>query len=360
MSQTGIRKVAEEAGVSIGTVSKILNPGVSSNIRVSGKTRDKVIAAANRLNYRPSYSARLLRGESTKVIGYAVTLPGDHMDSYLSNYTFRLLNGIGKAAAAHSYQVQLLNGVDYRHYMDIKQLDALALISFTGIDNPLVDDMSAMFAHFNLKNYPYVVLNRHMEEAKDGSPVAGIRIDNDAGIREIAAFLIRRKVESIGFLGELTRNPQYDHRLRCHLLKKYLAGSCVRFDDSMVFNGVDNGIAEIPRTGRYSHIDGWTAVRYLHSKGMLPRCLVCGNDDIAQGVIRGAWELGIRIPEDLGVIGYDDSYVDFSAPGLTTVRQPLEEVGERAVNYLIEKLNDPMLGSIDLVLKPSLVERESV
>ncbi len=360
MSQTGIRKVAAEAGVSIGTVSKILNPGSSSNIRVSEGTRKKVIDAASRLNYRPSYGARLLRGESTKVIGFAVTLPGDHTDSYLSNYSFRLLNGIGKGAAAHSYQIQLLNGVDYRHYMDVKRLDALAVISFTGVENPLVDDMRAMFTRFNAKNYPYVVLNRHLEETHDGSPVAGIRIDNDAGIRAVADFLIRKKVESVAFIGELTPNPQYDHRLRSDLLKKHLAGSRVRFEDSMIFNGIDNGIAEVPRIGRYSHIDGQTVIRHLHAKGMLPDCLVCGNDDIAQGAIRGAWELGIRIPEDLGVIGYDDSYVDFSAPGLTTVHQPLEELGERAVTYLIEKMNDPSLGSIDLVLKPRLIERESV
>ena len=112
MPGTGIRTVAELAGVSIGTVSKILNPGSSANIRVSAETREKVLAAADRLGYRPSYGAKLLRGESTRTIGFAVTLPGDHTDTYLSNYTFRLLNGIGREASRRHYQVLLIQGED--------------------------------------------------------------------------------------------------------------------------------------------------------------------------------------------------------------------------------------------------------
>ena len=127
MVKCGIRNVAQLAGVSIGTVSKILNSESAANIRVSDETRQKVLKAAEKLDYRPSYGAKLLRGESTRTIGFATSLPKDHNVSYLSTYTFRLLNGIGPAASKNGYQVLLLNGVDYRYFMNIKRMDALIM-----------------------------------------------------------------------------------------------------------------------------------------------------------------------------------------------------------------------------------------
>ncbi len=359
MSTVGIRKVAEEAGVSIGTVSKILNPTSGANIRVSEETRAKVLTAAGKLHYRPSYGARLLRGESTRMIGFAVSLPGEHTDAYLSSYSFRLLNGIGKAVSANGYQLQILNGVDYRYYMDVKRLDALVMLSFSLKNNPREQEMREMFTRFNENSYPYAVINPHGETTLDGTPVAGIGVDNEEGMRLLADLLIRKGVVDIAYLGELTPNPQLDHILRCNLLKRYLAGSCVRFEDSLILNGCGDGIPEVPRIGRYSHIDGMTAVRRLHEQNRLPRCLVCGNDDIAQGALRALWELKISVPDQVAVVGHDDSFCDYSAPGLTTIRQPLEEMGELAVQNLLQKMDHPE-SAFNTLLKPTLMERETL
>lgn len=191
MVKCGIRSVAQLAGVSIGTVSKILNPGSAANIRVSEETRDKVLAAAEKLDYRPSYGAKLLRGESTRTIGFATSLPKDHNIAYLSSYTFRLLNGIGQAASLNGYQVLLLNGVDYSYFLNIKRVDALIMVSFPLCSNPERERMRGMFEEFARRNYPYVVING--EPAAPGEPVIpSIGVDNESGMRQIAE-LIRRK-----------------------------------------------------------------------------------------------------------------------------------------------------------------------
>lgn len=355
MAGTGIRTVAEQAGVSIGTVSKILNPTSSANIRVSAETREKVLATANRLGYRPSYGAKLLRGERTHTIGFAVTLPGDHNDTYLSNYSFRLLNGIGREASRRHYQVLLIQGEDYRYYMDVKRIDALILIGFPLDDNPLADQMRAFFEHLNAGNYPYVVINNQLP----GVTAAGIGVDNRSGMRQIADLIRQRQYKSVGFIGELTKNPQRHHVERIRYLQEYLAGSGCSFDDNRILNGCGRGIPEVPRIGRYSHEDGRVGLHFLQARNLMPRCIVCGNDDIATGLLQAARAEKIRIPEDLAIIGFDDDEnSSYQEPALTTVHQPLEEFGRLAVSHLLKKIDDPT-HSIQITIEPELIERST-
>ena len=355
MVKNGIRSVAELAGVSIGTVSKILNPASSANIRVSAETREKVLAAVEKLDYRPSYGAKLLRGESTRTIGFAISMPKDHNVAYLSSYTFRLLNGIGHEASMKGYQVLLLNGVDYRYFMNIKRVDALIMINYPLCSNPERKRMYDMFEEFAQRNYPYVVINGN----PDMPGVPQIRVDNASGMRQVADFIVRKGYSTVGFAGELTSNTQQHHLDRCRFLAKYLDGSGCRLLPEAVLLGSGDGVPDIPRIGRYSHDEGRAAMRYLMEKKCVPRCLVCGDDDIAMGVLKAAVETGIRVPEELAVIGFDDDQnTDYLNPALTTVHQPLEEFGRLAVDYVLAKMEEPEK-LIELVIEPKLIERES-
>jgi|GEM_PF-1791845 len=355
MMKCGIRNVAELAGVSIGTVSKILNPESAANIRVSDETRGKVLAAAEKLDYRPSYGAKLLRGESTRTIGFATSLPKDHNVSYLSSYTFRLLNGIGQAASENGYQVLLLNGVDYRYFMNIKRMDALIMISFALCSNPERERMRGMFEDFERRNYPYVVIN-----GEPGEPaIPTIGVDNDSGMRQVAELIRRKGYESVGFAGELTPNPQSHHIARARALARFLEGSGCRFDPRLILNGAGPGIPDVPRVGRYSHEDGRVAMQHFIEQKRVPRCIVCGNDDIAMGLLKEALDHGIRVPEELAVIGFDDDLnAEYLRIPLTTVHQPLEEFGRLAVGYVLDKIQNPKQ-LIQLTLEPKLIERST-
>ena len=103
MSKRGIEAVALEAGVSIGTVSKAFSRNRALAGRISEGTRQKIFAAAHKLNYTPNYGATLLRGQSSRTIGIALSLPTENRASYTSNYTARLLNGIGMEAEKQGY-----------------------------------------------------------------------------------------------------------------------------------------------------------------------------------------------------------------------------------------------------------------
>ncbi|WP_419643887.1 substrate-binding domain-containing protein [Victivallis vadensis] len=128
---------------------------------------------------------------------------------------------------------------------------------------------------------------------------------------------------------------------------------------SIVLNGSGSGIPEVPRVGRYSHEDGRVILQYLHERKQIPRCMVCGDDDIAMGLLKAAREYGIRIPEELAVIGFDDDVnADYLCVPLTSVHQPLEEFGRLAVDYVLEKMNDPGR-QIQLTIEPKLIERST-
>jgi DNA-binding LacI/PurR family transcriptional regulator len=355
MRRIGIRDVAQVAGVSISTVSKVFNSKGSVDIPISDSTREKVFSAAKKLNYTPNYGAQLLRGQSSRTIGYSIDLPAEHVDGYLSDYPVRILNGLGSAARKENYTLLLISGSDYRSYMDIKRIDGLVINGFTLNDNPLQQKMVEMYKHFNARKYPYFVINNNYTELD----IPSVSIDNKAGIDLIMDLIQRRGYESVGFIGELTPNPQLQHEQRKEYLKQGLIESGIKVDERVFINGECAGIKSVPREGLYSHEDGWHAIDYMVRKSILPRCLICGNDDIAEGVIGYCGAHSIRVPEDLAVVGFDGTpTTKYWNPALTTIYQPLEEFGRIAFQFLKRKMNDPDYFE-SFVLKPTLIERNS-
>lgn len=355
VARTGIKDVARLAGVSVATVSKVFNPSRTTNIRMSESTRRRVLEAAEQLDYTPNYGATLLRGHSSHTIGFSLSLPGEVGAMYMSDYPREILNGLGRAAEAGGYQILLIHGGDYRNYMDIERIDALVILGFRVVSNAWQAEMVDMFQRFNRRQYPYVVINNGC----DTLPVPSINLDNRHGVKLIADLIRRKGYSSVGFIGELTTNPQSHLVEREKLLREFLAGSGIDCDESRFLSGARPGVPDLPRTGLYSHTDGMEAVRLLHRRGALPRCLVCGNDTIAQGVICAAAQLGIRIPEELAIIGFDDLlYSQFFNPPLTTVRQPYGEFGRLAYEYVIRKLDEPDYFA-QIEIKPTLIERST-
>ena len=355
VARAGIRDVARLAGVSVATVSKVFNPSRTTNIRMTELTRKRVLEAAEQLNYTPNYGATLLRGQSSHTIGFSLSLPAEVGAMYMSDYPREILNGLGRAAEAGDYQILLIHGGDYRNYMDIERIDALVILGFRVVSNAWQAEMVETFQRFNRRQYPYVVINNSC----DAVPIPSINLDNRCGIMLIADLIRRKGYSSVGFVGELTSNPQKHLVERETLLRELLSCSGIDCDESYFLNGSCPGVPDLPRTGLYSHTDGMEAVRLLHRRGTLPRCLVCGNDTIAQGVICAAAQLGIRIPEELAIIGFDDLlYSQFFNPPLTTVRQPCEEFGRLAYEYVRRKLAEPDYFA-QIEIKPTLIERST-
>jgi len=219
-------------------------------------------------------------------------------------------------------------------------------------DNPYQDAMSEMFRHFTARQYPFAVIN-------GDATTPGIRVDNEVGMKLALTHLAERGYQSVGFVGEITDKAQRHLLERAAVLRREAGHYGIRFAEEACIERATGDLPVIPRTGRCSHADGVTALRYLAEKKILPRALVCGYDWVAFGVIQQALAMGIRIPEDLALIGFDD--VPQSAeytPSLTSLRQPLEEFGATAMTYLLQKIADPE-AMLDMTVAPTLQIRQS-
>ncbi len=353
--RVGIKDVAREAQVSIGTVSKVFNAKSSGAIKISEQTRQRVHEAASKLNYTPNYGATLLRGQSTKTIGFTIALPAEHNRSFLSDYSKRLLDGLGDEASRNGYQLLVVNDKDYPYYMDTNRIDGLVVIGYSLDNNPREKEMSAIFQRFNDEQYPYIVINNLFDKI----PIPQINVDTFYGVELAVEHILKKGYRHVGFLGEITPNPQRHHTERSTFLKDLLNRNNLPVDDRIFINGTGSGIPEVPRIAQYSHADGYHGMNYLHENKFPIDCLVCGNDTISLGVFKYAREHNINIPGDMAVIGHDDiTNAEYFSPSITTIRQPLEDFGRLAVNYLLKKMRNRD-HSESFLIKPELIERES-
>jgi LacI family transcriptional regulator len=324
-----IQDVAAEAAVSIATVSRVLN---NPNL-VSEGTATKVRAAIDKLGYRPNAFAQGLMTRTSRVLGIA--LPDIHGEFYS-----QLLLGADAEARKSGYH--LLVSSDARAgdmpgpNLAFGLLDGLAIM--------LTEPNPQILKEANAAGVPLVLV--------DGDPSAGahdvILVDNESGARDATAHLLSRCQPShCYFVGGPKENFDTASRAKGFAAVLSESGSKPK-PAQMAF-------------GQYSFEwgRGWAAG--MIGRGLLRGAgVLAGNDDIAYGVIHAAREAGLVVPDDLLVIGFDDTRLaSLIQPTLTTVRIPLPEVGAAAVRALINRIESPDAPAESLMLKPSLIVRES-
>ena len=308
MSST-IRDVARRAGVSIATVSRVLNKSAS----VSDVKRQRVEAAALELGYTPNPAARSLLGQSTGGIG--VLLPyvaGDFFSEFLQ--------GIDRATQEHRRFLMIssshrnpnefraaLSGLD-------KRVDGLLVMSTELAYDDLRDEL--------LENVPVVFVNTRV----DSPECDVINFDNEAGGRAAATHLIEVGHRRIA----VVKGPEeaHDSQARFQGYRSALKAHGIPYDEALVF------------PGDYTHQAGFDAVSRLLALPERPTALFAFNDYSALGALRAANEAGLAVPDDLALVGFDDiPLARFTSPPLTSVRVPLRELGERAIHRLIARIN---------------------
>ncbi|WFE32302.1 LacI family DNA-binding transcriptional regulator [Micromonospora sp. WMMD975] len=305
-----LKDVAERAGVSVKTVSNVVN----GYQHVRAATRARVEEAIAELHYRPNLSARNLRTGRTGVIALAVPeldLP----------YFAELARHVVAAAAQHGWTVlidQTSGGPEQErkaasgigdHMIDGLILSPLALTA---------DDLAS------LDGLPMVLLG----ERVDHGPADHIMIDNVAAAREITAHLAglgRRRIAAIG----TQRTPEgASARLRLAGYAAALAEAGIEPDDRLV--------ASAPAWHR---ADGAAAMRHLLTSGVRPDAVFCFNDTLALGALRALHEAGLRVPDDVAVAGFDDIEDGrFSIPTLSTVAPDKAHIACLAVELLADRL----------------------
>jgi LacI family transcriptional regulator len=323
-----IRDVAREAGVSLATVSRALNDVG----QVTPDTRQRVRAVATRLGYVPHSGARSLITKRTGTLG--VLLP----DLY-GEFFSELIRGIDRTAQRHGFHMLLASS-----HSDAREISAAVGNMRGRVDGFVImsPDVGALSVIADLaQQFPAVVLGAGTELGA----YATIAVANFDGAVSMMRHLVASGYQRIAFLRGPAGNVEATDRLR----------------------GARAGAKEAPHivvreyAGDFRQELGYETTQRLLRSRERPDAIFCANDAMAIGVIGALHEAGVRVPDDIGVVGFDDIPIArFLTPPLTTVRVPIADLGERATERLIDALKGGVpLAAHREVVSTSLVLRAS-
>ncbi|HEY3867890.1 MAG TPA: LacI family DNA-binding transcriptional regulator [Actinocrinis sp.] len=329
----GIKDVARQAGVSVGTVSNVINrPDL-----VSEPTRARVQAAIDLLGFVRSESARQLRAGRSRIVAMLVLDMGNP-------FFVQVAKGAERAARDAGLGVMLCNSAEDPG----EEADYLALFAEQRVRGVLVtpaDPTGANLAAFRRRAIPFVLVDR---DAPVGE-LCSVSVDDVAGGRLAADHLLDAGHRSITYISGPMHLAQCRDR-RTGVLAA-LAGHGLA-EDSLTH-------IEAPRLDVAAGREAGTRLLGLSRR---PTAVFCANDLLALGVLQAVYAAGIAIPQDLALVGYDDiEFASAAAVPLTSVRQPAERMGRTAAELLLEETGEAAEGHVHqrVVLEPELITRQS-
>ena len=302
-----IRDVAQLAGVSTASVSNVLNeaPGVSERIRVA------VLDAVEKLNYRPNYAARSLRARRSHTIGIVT-------DDLEGVFTISLVRGVEETSSEEGFSVFLCNSYGEaareRTALEMllaKQVDGVILMSGYRVRERTGPAVS-------LAALPLLYLYQYTRELEVPSVVPDDQEGGALGARHLIELGHRR-------IGLINGPSHYEAtQLRLDGYRQALSEAGLSFDPSLV------------RVGRWRQTAGYRLTHELMALAEPPTAILCMSDILAFGAVDALRELGLRIPEDVSLVGFDNRILaGQQRPPLTTVALPLYEMGKLAGQLLI-------------------------
>lgn len=325
-----IKDVAKLAGVSVATVSHVVN----ETRFVSDETKGKVKAAMQELSYKPNAIARSLRRKESKIIG--LVLP-DNTNPYFAEIAW----SIEYASRNLGYSVILCNSdgdvkkeAAYINVLIEKQVDGVILVA--------AGDSTANFIKLKERNIPTVMVDRNSPSVNADS----VQIDN-AFYGEIAtSHLIELGHKKIACItGPRDVTPSFD---RVDGYKKALKLNNIPVRDDYIVKG------------DFKPHGGYLAAGKLLDSNDPPTAIFACNDLMAFGVIHAATEKNVTVPKKLSIVGFDDIYLStYSNPPLTTIKQLRLEMGDEAVNALVLRMKNPDRPARSILLHANLVKRSS-
>jgi LacI family transcriptional regulator len=330
-ARSTIREVASAAGVSIATVSRVLN----GRPDVAPATREAVMRAVRDQRFSTNRSARALSGGRTGLVG--VTLPVIEAAYFASILA-------GAAEALHEQDMHVvLSPTLHLHDRAVTLLDRLIHGTTDGAILMLPEETNEELKALRRIGYPYVVVDPR-DPLDEGVPA--VSAANALGGRAATEHLLalgHRRIAAITGVPEWMASTE-----RVTGFRAALASAGVLPAPGLV---VDSD---------WSIDGGEAAAASLLALPEPPTAIFAFNDNMAVGVLRAARALGLRVPEDLSVVGFDDSeQAAIVTPGLTTVRQPLAEMGRMAVSLLMRQLENRRGEGLSVELQTRLVVRES-
>lgn len=332
--------ISREAGVSVATVSKVLS---KADYKISEETRSLVFSTAEKLGYGKKND--MWKPKETFANHVAVITP-----NIMNPYYASLVTGLESALQSGDMTVMLYNTRNSKE-LEIKYAEQILESNYAGV---IVVSICDQFQH----------ISRLIER---GVKVVAFEQDIDLACNKVG-FNYRKG----GFMATEYLISRGNHRIG------FVSAPLTRASRKQVFEGYKKalgryGISYCPEYVRiaenetqstlqlYEYRNGMNQVQQMMKEQAVPEAIFCINDLTAIGVIHGLQENGYRVPEDVGVIGFDNIYMSaMVTPQLTTIEQSTYELGTVAAEILVGSIHDPNRKPVSIVLEPKLIERKSV
>jgi LacI family transcriptional regulator len=325
LGRVTITDVAREAGVSVATVSKVVN----GRYGVAPATYEKVMAIVTKLGYETSLVASSLRRRQTNVIGVLVT--------EFEPYSAELLKGIGAAAHGTGYELLAYSGWADDAPPVGWERRSLSRLAGTLIDGAILVTPTVLLPDTSI---PVVAIDPH---TGSGGP-STIDSDNVGGARAATEHLIALGHTRIAHLRG--RADLESSHLREAGYREALQAAGIPYDPTLVL------------AGEYRRADGAAMARLLLQRPDRPTAVFAANDLSALGAIQAARELGLRVPQDVSIIGFDD-IPEAGSTRLSTIAQPLHDMGATALRMLVRQLAGDATATKHEHLHAELVVRDT-
>lgn len=335
-----LRTLAEHLELSQTTVSLVLNNSPSAK-SIPQETRNRVMEAATRLNYRPNYFARSLRQSRSMSVG---VLAPDLSEGYFTRVMSGVVQELTNAhyfyfTACHDWRKELID--QYPRMLVERAVDGFLLLNTPADQISVPVPVVAISAHSPVQNVTNIVLDHHK------AVEIALKHLFDLGHRRIA------------FMRGPKAIPDSDYRWQS--IQEVAGEIGLRIDSALVVRIDASGWSS--KTGQHPMAPeiGFKPMKSLLETTRDFTAVFCFNDIAAIGALRALKDAGLRVPEDVSVVGFDDiQSAAYSTPSLTTVRQPLFEMGRRGAKILLDRIaNREADYASEIVMAPELIVRES-
>ena len=329
-----LKDIAREVGYSVTTVSRAL----AGYDDVAESTRQLILRTAAEMGYHPDVTARRLRSRRTDIIGFIIPTHGPRFsDPFFSEF----LAGIGNKAAEREFDLLVSTcapGAEelkaYARMVLERRVDGLLVVRTRHQDQRI--------AYLIDQAFPFVAFGR--SDLETDFPY--LDVDGEAGIRQLTQYLIELGHRRIAYVSAPPELMFASHRLEGY--RGALMANGIPFDENLI------------AVGELTKASGFEAGRDLLMLDERPTAIVACNDLMALGVVSAAQGLGLAVGHDVSVAGFDDvPLAEHVHPPLTTVRQPVYEIGQRICEMLVHLLQDGTLSERHVILQPQLVVRDS-
>jgi DNA-binding LacI/PurR family transcriptional regulator len=327
-----IDDVAKLAGVSKATVSRVLN----ETAPVSEQTRKKIEKAMTELDYAPSLLAQSMRSKKTKTIGIIIPDYANPFYSYFFKVIENKLREYGYMALVCSSYEDAATEIEHIKMLISRQIDGIIYFMYKSEKDSL--DFLVQLS----RKIPCIF----MDNIDGRLPVSRVITDGFKGIKEATEYLLRKGYKRIGCIKGPSRFAVTVDRVNGY--KTALQEHNIPIEDELIYEG------------NFHMESGFKAGEYFLSLPKRPDGIVAVTDLMAIGALKYFQYVGVKIPQQIGVVGFDNiSLCTVVNPPLTTIAQPMEELGNEAVKLLMRKINNPRSRNRQIILDGKLIIRRS-